>query len=187
VLDDQLRPRFVVRSPWGAASIRLEARGVHQVGNALAALAVAGCCGVALDAAGSALEVARLSPWRMDLEYAPSGAAILNDAYNANPASMAAALDALAALPARRRVAVLGEMAELGARSQDEHRTIAELAGHLGLELVAVSTDAYGVQPVAGIDGAVAALGTLGSGDAVLVKASRVAGLERLAGRLLAG
>ncbi len=99
VLDDGLRPRFV-RSPWGSVAVRLEARGAHQVGNALAALAVAGCCGVPLDAAATALATARLSPWRMELRHTQSGAAVLNDAYNANPASMAAALEALAALPA---------------------------------------------------------------------------------------
>jgi UDP-N-acetylmuramoyl-tripeptide--D-alanyl-D-alanine ligase len=185
MLDDRLRPRFDVRSPWGAATVRLEARGVHQVGNALAALAVALSCGVPLPAAVSALECARLSPWRMELGRAPNGAVILNDAYNANPTSVAAALDALAALPARRRVAVLGEMAELGARSDEEHRAIAALADRMGLELLAVGTDAYGVPSVLGIDEAVAALGCLDADDAVLVKASRVAGLERLASRLL--
>ena len=185
VLDDGLRPRFTVRSPWGSVAVRLEARGAHQVSNALAALAVAGSCGVPLHAAATALATARLSPWRMDLQHTPAGTAILNDAYNANPASMAAALQALAALPARRRVAAIGEMAELGARSQEEHRAIATLADRLGLELMAVSTDAYGVAGVPGIDAAVATLGQLGPHDAVLVKASRVAGLERLAARLL--
>jgi UDP-N-acetylmuramoyl-tripeptide--D-alanyl-D-alanine ligase len=100
---------------------------------------------------------------------------------------MTAALEALAALPARRRVAVLGEMAELGARSASEHQAIAALAGRLGLELVAVGTDAYGVAAVEGVDEAMAALGPLGHEDAVLVKASRVAGLERLSARLLGG
>jgi UDP-N-acetylmuramoyl-tripeptide--D-alanyl-D-alanine ligase len=185
VLDDDLRPRFTVRSPWGSVAVRLEARGAHQVGNALAALAVAGCCGVPLDAAASALATARLSPWRMDLQHTPAGTAILNDAYNANPASMAAALEALAALPAQRRVAALGEMAELGGRGPEEHRAIAILADRLGLELLAVSTDLYGVAGVPGIEAAVATLGPLGPHDAVLVKASRVAGLEHLAARLL--
>ena len=184
-LDDQLRPRFVVRSPWGTAAVQLEARGAHQVGNALAALAIALCCGVPLDAAVSALSRASLSPWRMEFLRSPTGATILNDAYNANPTSMTAALEALAALPARRRVAVLGEMAELGARSLWEHQAIAVLAGRLGVEVLAVGTTAYGVASVETIDEAVAALGPLGGGDAVLVKGSRVAGLERLAARLV--
>jgi UDP-N-acetylmuramoyl-tripeptide--D-alanyl-D-alanine ligase len=187
VLDEQLRPRFVIRSPWGSQPLRLQAHGAHQVGNALAALAIAGRCGVPIQAAADALASTDISPWRMELHYTPAGAAVLNDAYNANPASMAAALEALAALPARRRVAVLGVMAELGPRSPGEHRAIAALADQLGFELLAVSTDAYGLQPVAGIDEAVAAIGPLGRGDAVLVKGSRVAGLETLAARLLAG
>jgi UDP-N-acetylmuramoyl-tripeptide--D-alanyl-D-alanine ligase len=187
-LDEELRPRFVVRSPWGAPIVvRLEVRGVHQVGNALAALAVACTCGVPIEAAVAALAESGISPWRMELHRTPAGAAVLNDAYNANPTSMAAALEALAALPARRRVAVLGAMAELGGRGPAEHRAIAALAGRLGLEILAVSTDAYGGRSVPGIEEAVAALGPLGSGDAILVKASRVEGLERLAARLLAG
>jgi UDP-N-acetylmuramoyl-tripeptide--D-alanyl-D-alanine ligase len=123
----------------------------------------------------------------MELHRSATGATILNDAYNANPASMTAALEALTALPARRRVAVLGEMAELGALSASEHRAIAALARRLGVEVVAVGTDAYGVTPVEGVDGAMAALGPLGADDAVLVKASRVAGFERVSARLLGG
>jgi UDP-N-acetylmuramoyl-tripeptide--D-alanyl-D-alanine ligase len=187
VLDEQLRPRFAIRSPWGSQTLQLQAHGAHQVGNALAALAIAGSCGVPIQVAADALASTDISPWRMELHYTPAGAAVLNDAYNANPASMAAALEALAALPARRRVAVLGVMAELGPRSPEEHRAVAALADQLGFELLAVSTDAYGRQPVAGIDQAVAAIGPLGRGDAVLVKGSRVAGLEALAARLLAG
>ncbi len=77
-------------------------------------------------------------------------------------------------------------MAELGDRSAAEHLAVAGLARSLGFEVVAVGTPAYGVTPVAGIDEAVAAVGPLGPDDAVLVKASRVAGLERLAVRLAA-
>ena len=120
----------------------------------------------------------------MQLDRTPSGALVINDAYNANPTSMAAALRSLAALPARRRVALLGTMAELGASSAEQHRATAALARELGLQVIAVAEPAYGVEAVAGIDAAVAALGPLGEGDAVLVKGSRVAGLERLAERL---
>jgi UDP-N-acetylmuramoyl-tripeptide--D-alanyl-D-alanine ligase len=98
---------------------------------------------------------------------------------------MTAALEALTALPARRRVAVLGEMAELGAGSMTEHEAVAALARRLDIEVLAVGTDAYGVPRVGGIDEALAALGPLAADDAVLVKASRVAGLERLAARLV--
>ena len=125
------------------------------------------------------------SPWRMDLRAAPGGAKVLNDSYNAAPASMAAALRSLAALDATRRIAVVGLMAELGDRELAEHARIAELAADLGIELIAVDTELYGVEPVAGIDGALAALGPLRSHDAVLVKGSRVVGLERLAAALI--
>jgi UDP-N-acetylmuramoyl-tripeptide--D-alanyl-D-alanine ligase len=186
-LDEELRPHFVAHSPWGSTLIRLQAHGAHQVGNALAALAVAGVCGVPIDASAAGLASTRISPWRMELHHTPSGAAILNDSYNANPTSMVAALEALAALPARRRVAVLGAMAELGSRGPAEHAAVATRAERMGLEVLAVATDAYGGTPVADIDEAVAVLGRLGSGDAILIKASRVAGLERLAAQLLDG
>ncbi len=190
VLDAELRPCFGLVTPWGRAEVHLPVHGEHMVTNALAAAAAALACGVAVDAAAHGLGTASLSPWRMDLRRAPSGALVLNDAYNANPTSMAAALRALARLGAGsgRRVAVLGAMAELGESSAEAHRSVAALAESLGTEVVAVDTAAYGVEPVAGLDGArsvLAALG-LGPGDAVLVKASRVVGLERLVESLLA-
>ncbi|MCU4184159.1 UDP-N-acetylmuramoyl-tripeptide--D-alanyl-D-alanine ligase [Acidiferrimicrobium sp. IK] len=183
-LDDDLRARYVLRSPWGSTEVALSVRGAHQVGNSLAAIAVALLVGVDLDAAVGALATAAASPWRMELVTAPSGAQILNDAYNANPTSTAAALQALARLPASRRIAVLGAMAELGPDGPGEHRRIADLAARLGIEVIAVDTPDYGPAPVAGVDGALAAVGELSPGDAVLVKASRVAGLERLAAEL---
>jgi UDP-N-acetylmuramoyl-tripeptide--D-alanyl-D-alanine ligase len=184
-VDAELRARFVARTPWGSQTIRLAIHGAHQVGNALAALAVAGTVGVPVALAAEALANTSISPWRMELGHTAAGAVVLNDAYNANPASMKAALEALATLPARRRVAVLGPMAELGARSAAEHAAVADLARRMGVEVLAVGTDAYGAPAVAGIDAAVATLGPLGPSDAVLVKASRVAGLERLAARLV--
>src|SRR5690606_10331667 len=113
-LDDELRASFRLRSPQGSATVRLAARGAHQVGNALGAAAAGLACGLAVEDVAEGLAGATLSPWRMELGRAPSGALVLNDAYNANPLSMAAALRSLAGLPARRRVAVLGTMAELG-------------------------------------------------------------------------
>ncbi len=184
-LDGDLRPTFVLRSPWGSAPVRLEARGSHQVGNALAALAVAMRCGVSPDVASGALAEAHPSPWRMEVSRTSVGAVIINDAYNANPASMGAALHALANLPATRQRAVLGLMAELGAASESEHRAVAALADGLGIEVIALGTDSYGVAPVGSIEDAIRRLGTLGPDDAVLVKASRIGGLERLAARLL--
>jgi UDP-N-acetylmuramoyl-tripeptide--D-alanyl-D-alanine ligase len=162
--------------------------GRHQVDNALAAAAAALAAGASVEDAASGLASARLSPFRMALGRAPSGAAVLNDAYNANPASMAAGLRALAALPARRRFAFLGTMAELGERAEADHREVAALAAELGIQVVAVAEPAYGVEVVADVGAAAARAAELGvgEGDAVLIKASRVARLERLADALLA-
>jgi UDP-N-acetylmuramoyl-tripeptide--D-alanyl-D-alanine ligase len=121
----------------------------------------------------------------MELTTAPSGARVLNDAYNANPASMTAALRALAALPAVRRLAVLGLMAELGDGAEEAHAEVLALADELGIDVIAYETKLYGPPPVDGVDGALAALGPLSDGDAVLVKGSRIAGLERVAAALL--
>jgi UDP-N-acetylmuramoyl-tripeptide--D-alanyl-D-alanine ligase len=76
-------------------------------------------------------------------------------------------------------------MAELGDHSEGAHRDVAALAAELGVHLIAFGTDAYGMEPVDSIEGALAALGALGPADAVLVKGSRIAGLERLAEALL--
>lgn len=179
-LDGDLRPSFRLVSPWGDADVRLGARGGHMVDNALAAAAAALVCEVPLDSVVDALAAADLSRWRMEMHTLPSGARVLNDAYNANPTSMAAALRSLAALDAKRHVAVLGVMAELGASSDADHRAVGELARELGVEVVAVGAPAYGGHAVADVSGVVAALGDLTEGDAVLLKGSRVAGLERL-------
>ena len=187
VLDDELRPRFALVTPWGEAELVLAVRGRHNAENAAGAAAAALAAGTDFDGVIAGLASAALSPWRMELRVAPSGLRVLNDAYNANPTSMAAALAALADLDAERRTAVLGPMAELGDQTEAEHRRITERASSLGIRLLAVDTAAYGptVEVVDGVDGAVGELGDLGPGDAVLVKASRVAGLERLAERLL--
>ena len=124
-LDADLRPSFALVTPWGRAEVQLAVRGAHMVDNALAAAAAALVCGVALDEVAAGLDRAGLSRWRMELATLPSGARVLNDAYNANPTSMAAALRALAALDAERRIAVLGVMAEIGPSSDEEHRTSA--------------------------------------------------------------
>jgi UDP-N-acetylmuramoyl-tripeptide--D-alanyl-D-alanine ligase len=184
-VDDDLRAAFRLHSPWGSEQVRLGVRGMHHVGNALAAAAVALRCEVTLDDVVAALAEAALSPWRMALARTPSGATVLNDAYNANPTSMEAALRSLARLPATRRLAVVGEMAELGELAPEAHRQVIALADELGIELVVVATPLYGRPAVADIDAALAVLGPLDPGTAVLVKASRVAGLERLAQRLV--
>jgi UDP-N-acetylmuramoyl-tripeptide--D-alanyl-D-alanine ligase len=183
-LDDELRPSFRLVSPWGSAPVRLAVRGEHMIDNALAAAAPALVCGVPVAGIAEALGAAALSRWRMDLVRLASGALVVNDAYNANPTSMAAALRALARLPARRRVAVLGLMAELGESSDEEHVAVGALARDLGIEVIGVAAPAYGGTTVADVDDVPAALGPLGGGDAVLLKGSRVAGLERLMGLL---
>jgi UDP-N-acetylmuramoyl-tripeptide--D-alanyl-D-alanine ligase len=183
----ELRPSFRLRSPWGDAEVLLSVRGVHNVGNALAAAAVGLSQGVPVDQVAEGLATSTPSPWRMDLRRAPSGAQVLNDSYNAGPASMAAALRALGSLDADRHVAVVGLMAELGDTAPEEHRRIAALAQELGVELLAVGTDLYGAAPLPDVDAALQALGELGERDAVLVKGSRVAALERLAESLVSG
>jgi UDP-N-acetylmuramoyl-tripeptide--D-alanyl-D-alanine ligase len=185
VLDEALRGRFRLVSPWGETDVALAVGGRHQVDNALAAAAAALVCGMSLEEVATGLAAGALSPWRMELATTPSGAVVLNDAYNANPTSVAAALESLAALPARRRIAVLGVMAELGPDADAAHVAVAASARQLGIEVMSVAAPAYGVPDVPDVDAAAEALGDLRKGDAVLVKGSRVAGLERLAALLL--
>jgi len=187
-VDDDLVPRFVLRSPGGEAPVRLGARGAQSVDNALAAAAVAIELGVSLEDVAAGLAEPTLSPLRMEVLRATGGARLLNDTYNANPLSMRAALHSLAALPAQRRIAVLGTMAELGDFEAAEHAAIGSLAARLGVQIVSVDAPGYSsgestVIEATGIEGALAALSDLGgldADDAVLVKGSRVAGLERL-------
>ena len=183
-LDGDLRPVFRLQTPWGDAGVELQVRGHHQVGNALAAAAAALACDADLEAVAAGLGDAQLSPWRMELHRAPSGALILNDTYNANPLSMEAALRALAELPARRRTAVLGIMAELGEVGPSEHARMGALAAALGIRVIAVDAANYGGELVDDASEAGERLGPLSEGDAVLVKGSRAAGLESLAGTL---
>jgi UDP-N-acetylmuramoyl-tripeptide--D-alanyl-D-alanine ligase len=180
-LDEMARPSFQVGTPWGTATVVLGVSGRHMAVNAAAAIAVAGALDVDVAAAVAALERAELSASRMAVQRLASGAVVIDDAYNANPTSMAAALDALAAIPASRRVAILGLMAELD-DPDAAHRAIAERAARQGIELIAVGTDLYGLEPCAD---PVAAVAPLAGGTAVLIKASRVAALDRLAAALV--
>ena len=181
-LDELARPSFAVDTPWGSASVRLSISGRHMVLNAIAALACVGVVGGDVSAGAAVLSGVGLTAMRMQVERAASGAIILNDSYNANPTSMRAAIDALVALPAMRRVALLGVMAEISDAAL-EHLAIARYAAERGVEVIAIGTDLYGVEQ--SIDAA-AALGLLTGDDAVLVKGSRVAGLEKLAAILVA-
>ncbi|MFO8075485.1 MAG: UDP-N-acetylmuramoyl-tripeptide--D-alanyl-D-alanine ligase [Actinomycetota bacterium] len=199
VIDGQARPRFRAEGPHGHTEIALPLPGRHNVGNALAALAAAQACGVDPAAAAAGLADARVSRWRMELARRDDGTSVLNDAYNANPASTAAALEALVALDARRRWAVLGLMAELGAGSEEAHREVGRACAAHGLDGVLVVGEAAPIaegarqagfggvlEEVADAEEAGARLAALlGPGDAVLVKASRSVGLEGLAADLL--
>jgi UDP-N-acetylmuramoyl-tripeptide--D-alanyl-D-alanine ligase len=196
-LDESARASFTAVTPWGRARVRLPLAGRHHVGNALAALAVAGHLGVDLADAAAALEHATVSPWRGEVLDA-GGVRVLNDAYNANPTATIAALETLTAIQRNGRSwAVLGTMAEIGDEASGEHERVGERCAALGVDrLVAVGEhahdyaagaatgglDAEAVAEVADADAALEhLLGRLEPGDAVLVKASRVAGLERVA------
>jgi UDP-N-acetylmuramoyl-tripeptide--D-alanyl-D-alanine ligase len=190
-LDEHLHPCFDLLTPWGQIEVHLAIAGRHQVINALGAAGAALAVGVPLEAVAEGLGGARLSAMRMDLTATEAGYRILDDSYNANPTSMAAALRAIEELPASRRFAVVGTMAELGAEQAELHREMAVLADELDIHLIAVAEPWYrldGPDAVADADGAVVRLRELGlgDGDVVLVKASRSAGLDAVVQMLLA-
>jgi UDP-N-acetylmuramoyl-tripeptide--D-alanyl-D-alanine ligase len=205
-LDDAGRPSFTLLTPEGSAPVTLRLHGAHNVPNALAAAALAGELGLGLDgiADGLCAAVAR-SRWRMEVRRRPDGVTVINDAYNANPESVRAALDALAHMAqGGRGFAVLGHMAELGDTTLASHEEIGEYAARLShgslAGLIAVGEEAAPLldgarrvpawtgEAVAVPDGA-AALDVLANqlkpGDVVLVKASRAARLESVAVALL--
>ena len=108
-------PRFRLTTPWGSGEVALAVRGAHQVVNASLAAAVALRTACRSPTSPRGLAAVAPAPWRMEVARSADGVIVLNDAYNANPSSMAAALEALARVEVPgRRVAVLGEMRELG-------------------------------------------------------------------------
>jgi len=173
--------------------------GAHNVVNALAAAAIAGELGMPVTEVADGLSAATpRSKWRMEVTERPDGVTVINDAYNANPEAMAAALETLSAVArGRRAFAVLGPMNELGGESRQWHEQAGGLAARAGVAgLIVVGEDAApmlsGAKAEASWHGeligvpdagsAVAALGNLlAPGDVVLVKASRAAGLEHVA------
>ncbi len=192
LLARHLRPalRVVTFGPGGDVAdlgdLELEFASAHMRTNALAALAAARAVGV--EPRGRiAVALSTGRGQRLDL---PEGVVVVNDCYNANPMSMRAALDDLAATARGRRVAVLGDMLELGPEERRFHAEVGAHARARGVEvLVAVGPRAahmsgpFGgeVHPVADAAQAVAVLpGLLRPGDTVLVKASRGVGLERV-------
>jgi len=192
-LDERGTPSYRLVTAAGSAPVRLAVHGAHQVGNSLAAAAVALALGMPLPVLAEALGRARsLSRWRMEVTERPDGVLVVNDAYNANPESTAAALRALMTMArGRRSWAVLGEMAELGPAADEEHQRIGELTAELGVDRVVVvgpgaqhihAAAREGAVHVQDADAAVALLRSeLRPEDVVLVKASRAAGLERVA------
>ncbi len=208
-LDDLARPRFTLRAPAGSVEVRLAVHGEHQVGNALSAAAVALECGAGLQQVADALAgAAPASRHRMEVRSRADGVTVINDAYNANPDSMRAGLQALAVMARsgaqNRSWAVLGEMGELGEDSITEHDRVGRLAVRLDISrLVVVGTGrpmsamhqgavmegSWGSESiqVPDADAALALLrAELSPGDVVLVKASNAAGLGALAEALLA-
>lgn len=191
IVLDAGRARFRLVAAQGAADVALRLVGAHHVGNALAAAAVALECGATPKGVAAALSgAAPASRWRMEVTDRPDGVTVINDAYNANPESMRAALQALASVGSgsRRTWAVLGRMAELGEQSAAAHAETAAVAAELGVDhLVTVGPTEYGRgRAVADVAGALGLLrAELEPGDVVLVKASRAAGLDRLADALL--
>ncbi len=210
-LDELGRPSFTLLTPEGSAPVALRLHGAHNVANALAAAALARELGLGLDGIADGLRAAvARSRWRMEVHQRADGVTVINDAYNANPESVRAALDALAHLAQSqlaqggRGFAVLGHMAELGDTSRASHEDIGEYAARVagsGLAgLIAVGDEAAPMldgarrvpswtgEAAAVPDGAAAAdllANRLKPSDVVLVKASRAAHLEGVAASLL--
>ena len=202
-LDRQARASFTLVTSEGSAPVVLGLHGEHHVGNALAVAAVALAVGMPLQDVAMALGDARtLSRWRMEVHERADGVTIVNDAYNANPDSMHAALKALAIMGRGRRTwAVLGEMRELGPQSITEHDALGRLAVSLNVSrLVAVGQGTQPIDTGARHQGAAGGESTwvpdidaayellqqqLAPGDVVLLKSSRDAGLRWLGDRLL--
>jgi len=195
---------FVLHLASGASrAVSFRVLGEHHVMNALATAAAAERLGVGIDDIVAGLEsVARAERWRMEVLGGRDGVTIINDAYNASPDSMSAALKTLAQIrePGMRTVAVLGEMAELGDLAGEEHDRIGLLAVRLNIsQLVVVGTAARRMHistinegswdgESAFVDTAAAAFDllrdSLRPGDTVLVKSSKSAGLRFLGDRL---
>jgi UDP-N-acetylmuramoyl-tripeptide--D-alanyl-D-alanine ligase len=204
-LDDLGRASFRLAMPGGMAPVRLRLHGAHHVSNALAAAAIAAELGMEVpDIADALSEAAARSGKRMDVRERADGVLVINDAYNANPDSMRAGIEALGHMISRGRrgIAVLGHMAELGDIAEASHFEAGRQAAEAGVAVLAAvgeSADAAvrGAQSVpgwqgqaAGVPDSAAAIDMLRSqlrgNDVVLVKASKAAGLWEVADGLLA-
>jgi UDP-N-acetylmuramoyl-tripeptide--D-alanyl-D-alanine ligase len=198
-LDERGRPSFRLIIEGKGAWVSLPFSGKHQMMNALAAAAAAHAMGFSTQQIVDGLENATASPWRMEVSEA-GGVLYVNDAYNAGPRSVAAALDTSSEMAGSdgRLIAVLGHMAELGDLETAEHSRVGTLAAEAATRLITVGKDASAIAAgarsagmaevfeVATADEALAYLEDLGPGDVVLIKASRVVGLEGLADQAIA-
>lgn len=188
-------PTFTLIAEQGTAEVRLPVPGRHNVYNALAAASVGLYLELELEDVVAGLEAATFSKWRMETFQSAAGVTVINDAYNANPTSMRAAVSALEDVPTRgRRVAVLGDMAELGSLAELAHFqiggeiassavdilvTVGERGRRIAEGALAAGMDPYAVRPCVTPEEASEVLDdTVRAGDTVLVKASRVMGLE---------
>jgi UDP-N-acetylmuramoyl-tripeptide--D-alanyl-D-alanine ligase len=203
-VDGSGRARFTLAHGDESAEVALRVVGEHQVANALSVAGVARHLGLSLDDTAAALgEVVPQSRWRMEVTERADGVTVINDAYNANPESVRAAMKALVGMAGERTSwAVLGEMRELGESSALEHDAIGRLAVRLNVDrLVAVGEGARAIHLGAAHEGSwgresiwvpdrEAALAMLIDevvpGDVILVKGSRLVGLESVAEALLA-
>lgn len=205
-LDTNGHACFTLSTADDSADLLMPLVGEHQAVNAGAAATIALGCGMGFDDIAAGLSaVSPRSRWRMEVSTASDGVTVVNDAYNANPDSMKAALETLAAMGGRRdggrTFAVLGVMLELGRSSRDEHDALGRLAARLDIShLVVVGDEARPIHLAAShegawkgesvcvpdVDAAIRHLSSVVSGgDLVLVKASRAAGLEQIAAALL--
>jgi UDP-N-acetylmuramoyl-tripeptide--D-alanyl-D-alanine ligase len=200
-VDAEGRASFTLHTPAATAPVRLRLYGEHQVANALAAASVAGVLGIATDRIADALSSAvPRSPNRFQMTERPDGVTVIDDAYNANPVSMRAALRTLATMAAgRRTIAVLGEMTGQAEGTARQHAAIGTLTGELGIaSLIVVGTgegpDTMAAAardadvPVRAVPDRQAAIDllqeSLRPADLVLVKASSELGLSAVAAAL---
>jgi UDP-N-acetylmuramoyl-tripeptide--D-alanyl-D-alanine ligase len=183
----------LIQTPAGAQQFRLPFVEAYNLTNALAAVAVGLALGLPLERMAQRAPGIVFSRLRGEIVELPGGAILINDCYNANPVSMHAALDHLGRVPAEgRRLAVLGEMRELGPDAAEYHRQAGRHAREVGVELlIGVGELGRAYEPDRAVPDAEAAAEALAAelreGDAVLVKGSRAVGLERVAERLQAG
>ncbi|PWU51409.1 UDP-N-acetylmuramoyl-tripeptide--D-alanyl-D-alanine ligase [Micromonospora globispora] len=181
-LDERGRASYTLVTPEGRAPVRLGLTGRHQVSNSLAAAAVARELGMPLaDLAAALGELGLVSTRRMDVFERPDGVTVIDDSYNANPASMGVALRALASMQGQgRTVAVLGYMAELGDFETEGHQQVGRLAAELGIDRLLVVGE-----PAAPIHEGATAVGNWG-GESVLLT-DQAAAVEVLRGELRPG